>query len=157
MRRAPALLFAVALSGSAVLAGCETTGGPPVGASDQQIEAQRFQVTYRGRSGIGQPEVADRALLHAAQVTLAHGFDWFRVVGRSGGPAPPTSPAFSFGIGGVNFGRGAAIGGSAATTVGGQPSFVAMLEVVAGRAPAPNAPDVYDARQVVQNLGARYR
>ena len=67
----------------ALLGACETTGGPPVGPSDQALEPGRYRVTFRGVSGASQAEVSDRALLHAANLALMQGYDWFRVYDRS--------------------------------------------------------------------------
>jgi hypothetical protein len=139
----------------ALLAACETTGGyrpPPIGASDQVLEPGRFRVTFRGVSRASAAEVRDRALLHAAELTLARGFDWFRIVDRFDDVAPPTGPRFTLGIGGASFGRHSAVGVSGARSFGGEGTLVSTLEVVAGRGPRPNSPDVYDARAVSDTL-----
>ncbi|MGZ3273215.1 MAG: CC0125/CC1285 family lipoprotein [Caulobacteraceae bacterium] len=141
--------------GLALLSGCETTGGgPPVGATDAAIEAGRYRVTFRGVSGASVQEVEDRALLHAANLALGQGYDWLRVINRTGGYAAPTSPQISFGIGGTSFGRGSAVSVGGSRTVGGEPTYVADLEVVFGKGPKPSL-DAYDARSVVDSLGPR--
>lgn len=150
------LVLALAAS-ACLLAGCETTAEPPVGVSVLPIEANRVQVTYRGRSGMSQPEVEDHALVQAAQLTLDRGGDWFRIAGRSGGMASPTGPQFSFGVGGLSFGRHSAVGGGVGTTVGGEGTFVSSLEVEIGRGPKPADPSVYDARDVITTVGGRLR
>ena len=150
MRR---LLLPLACLG--LLTACETTSAPPVGGSVQAVETGRYHVTYRGRSGMSQPEVQDRALVQAARATLSQGGDWFEVSSRSGGIAPPTGPQFSFGIGGASFGRHSAVGGDVGTTVGGEGTFVANLEIVIGHGAKPADPSAYDARDVLANLGAR--
>ncbi len=141
--------------GLALLSGCETTGGaPPVGPTATAIEAGRYHVTFRGVSGASGPEIEDRALLHAANLALGQGYDWLRVTGRTGGYAAPTSPQITFGVGGGSFGQsgGVSVGGS--RTVGGEPTYVADLEVVFGKGPKPGL-DAYDARSVVETLGPR--
>ncbi len=152
MRRlAPALICLT------LLAACETTSAPPVGASVQAVESGRYHVTYRGTSRMSEPEVRDRALVQAAQLTLNNDGDWFSVVSRSGGIAPPTGPQFSFGIGGASFGRHSAVGGDVGTTVGGEGTYVATLEIVVGHGPKPPGADAYDARDVISTVGGRLR
>lgn len=145
----------------ALLSACETTEGagvPPVGASVQPIEADRFRVTYRGAGRMSEAEVEDRALYRAAQLSLSNGFDWFRVTQRSHAIAPPTGPQISIGVGGASFGHGSGIGVGGATTFGGEGSFVVSLEIVGGRGGArPDSPDVYDARAVSNTLGQRFQ
>ena len=151
MRR---LLPAALALGLVLLAACETTGGPPVGATDTPIEAGRYRITFRGVSGATGAEIEDRALLHAANLALGQGYDWFQVTRRAGGYAGPTSPQFSIGLGGTTFGRGSAFSLGGSRSFGGEPSYVADMEVVFGKGPKPSF-DVYDARSVVASLGPR--
>jgi hypothetical protein len=92
--------------------------------------------------------------LHAANLALGQGYDWFRVARRTGGYAGPTSPQFSIGIGGASYGRGGGFGIGGERTVGGEPSYVADMEVTFGKGPKPDI-EVYDARSVVATLGPR--
>ena len=149
MRRLVPVLFGLAL-----LSACQTPGVPPVGATDTPIEAGRYRVVFRGASGAAGPEIEDRALLHAANLALGQGYDWFRVTRRTGGYAGPTSPQFTFGVGGATFGHGSAFEVGGAHTVGGEPSYVADMEVVFGKGEKPGL-DAYDARSVVASLGPR--
>jgi hypothetical protein len=141
-----------------LLAACETTGGyrpPPVGASEQELEPGRVRVTFRGPSRMSGAEVRDRALLRAAELVLARGYDWFTVTNRYDDVAPPTSPRFTIGIGGGSYGRRSALGVGGSTSFGGEGTFVSTLEVVGGRGKRPLGPDAYDARGVVANLRPR--
>ncbi len=138
-----------------LLAGCETAGGPPVGPSDLALEPGRERVMFRGVSGASAAEVGDRALLHAANLALMQGYDWFRVVGRSVEIAPPTSPRFTVGVGGMSFGRHSALGVGGAESFGGEGTYLATLEVVFGRGARPPGADVYDAHGVAATLGPR--
>ena len=144
-----------ALLGLALLTACETPGGPPVGATDTPIEAGRYRITFRGVSGAGGAEIEDRALLHAANLALSQGYDWFKVTHSTGGYAGPTSPQFTVGVGGATFGRNSAFGFGGSQTVGGEPSYVADIEVVFGKGEKPSF-DAYDARSVVASLGPRF-
>jgi hypothetical protein len=142
----------------ALLAACESTGGyrpPPIGASDQEVEPGRYRVIFRGLPRASAAEVHDRALLHAAELTLARGYDWFRIVERFDDVAPPTGPRFTLGIGGASFGRHSAVGVSGARSFGGEGTLVSVLEIVAGRGDRPGSPDVYDARAVSDTIRRR--
>jgi hypothetical protein len=146
-------LLAAAL-GLSLLSACETSGGPPVGATDAQIDSGHYRITFRGVSGAGGAEIEDRALLHAANLAVMQGYDWFLVTRRTGGYAGPTTPQFSFGVGGTTFGHGSAVSVGGSHTVGGEPSYVADIEVVFGKGEKPSF-DAYDARSVVASLGPR--
>jgi hypothetical protein len=151
---------ALVVAGS--IAACATTApyGPAatprsVGYFDQQIESNRFRVSYRGPSGMSRTEVEDLAMLRAADLALEQGYDWFQIIGRYGDLGPPTSPRFSFGIGGSSFGRNSAVGVGTSTGFGGQPSFIANLELMMGRGAKPSTPDAYDARSVANVIRPR--
>ena len=140
-----------------MLTACETTGGsaPPVGLSQMEIEPGRVRVTYRGASSMSEAEVRDRALMAAAEASLARGYDWFRITERFSDLAAPTSPRFSFGFGTGGYGRRSAVGVGASTGFGGEPTVVVTLEALGGRGPRPADPDVYDARSVSDTLRSR--
>src|SRR5690606_7022685 len=75
------------------------------GYTEQRIESNRFRVTYYG---VGAPgPVADRALLRAAELTLAEGRDWFEVTQRwiDGRPdsAGGVRPSVGIGYGGGRY------------------------------------------------------
>jgi hypothetical protein len=148
MRRLLPILFGLAL-----LSGCETPG-PAIGATDTPIEAGRYRIVFRGVSGAGGAEIEDRALLHAANLALMQGYDWFEVSHHSGGYAGPTSPQFTFGVGGATFGNGGGVAVGGSHTVGGEPSYVADMEVVFGKGPKPGVA-AYDARSVIASIGPR--
>lgn len=68
------------------LYGCQTnsTYGPAVGSgagySDSAAAQGRTTVIYMGRKGMSPRQVAEFAMLRAAELTLANGNDWFAVV-----------------------------------------------------------------------------
>lgn len=82
------LLLAVALA----LAGCETaTPYQPANApgaetsggySDQQIEPNRWRVSFSGNSLTSRDTVERYLLFRAAQLTLQQGYDWFETTDR---------------------------------------------------------------------------
>jgi hypothetical protein len=129
-----------------------------VGFSEMQIEPGRYRITFRGGPGAPPEQVTDYALLRAAELALAQGYDWFQVydrrVGAVGGGDGPT---IGLGIGGMNFGRHSAVGGSVGTgfDLGGGPELASTIEVVFGRGPKPPAPNAYDAHEVRRTIGAR--
>ena len=137
-----------------ILTACETTGGmaPPVGLSQMEIEPGRVRVTYRGSSSMSEAEVRDRALLAAAEASIARGYDWFRITERFSELGPPTSPRFSFGLGTGSYGRSSSLGVGGSTSFGGEPTVVVTIEALGGRGPRPADPDVYDARSVSDTL-----
>ncbi len=126
-----------------------------VGYFEQQIEPERYRISYRGPSGMGPNETEDLVMLRAADLTLSHGYDWFRIVERYGEAAAPTRPRFSFGVGGGSYGRGGGVGVGTSTGFGGEQSYVSNLEILIGRGAKPTTPDAYDARQVSQVIRPR--
>lgn len=139
----------------ALLAGCETTSGPPIGATEVRLEPDRYRVAFRVPSGVSSEEAQDRALLHAAELALMQGYDWMRVTDRRVDIAAPTSPRITLGIGGASFGRHSGFGVGASQGFGGEVTYVASLEAQFGRGPKPADPQVFDARGVSASLGPR--
>jgi len=127
-----------------------------VGWSEYRIEPGRFRVTFRGGPGAPAQQVADYALLRAADLTLAQGYDWFRVADRVTGSAGGGGSRLSLGVGGGDYGRHGGVGLSVGKSfdLSGGPALVQTLEIVMGRGAAPRDPDVYDARAIRRNLGA---
>jgi hypothetical protein len=84
--------LALTLPLALVLSGCETAtpyqplsrhGSSAGGYSDQQIEANRFRVTFAGNSMTSRETVETYLLYRAAQLTVEHGFDWFEMADRN--------------------------------------------------------------------------
>lgn len=151
----------LALSACASLApyGAQATAGGQ-GYAEQRIESNRFRVSY---NGVGAPgPVADMALLRAAELTTAEGYDWFEVTrswtdGRpdsAGGMRPSVGVSYgsgrssgrygSYSSSGVGVGVGLDFSGPSATST--------TLEVVMGSGARPDRPNAYDARAVQGNL-----
>ena len=129
------------------------------GFSEQQIETNRFRVTY---NGVGAPgPVADRALFRAAQLTVDRGYDWFEVTQRwiDGRPdsAGGVRPSVSIGAGSSRYGGYSASGvgvGLGFDLSGPQPTST-TLEIVMGRGQRPDRPEAYDARGVQDAIRPR--
>jgi hypothetical protein len=150
---------------AASLAACETTPtvyqplstASAVGYSEMPIEQDRWRVTFRGGPGADPARVADLALRRAAELTLARGYDWFRVTQRYGEGRGGGGPVVSLGAGSASFGRGSAfgVGGGLGFDLGGGPRLTETIEVLMGHGAAPREPDVYDAHDVARSLGQR--
>lgn len=134
-----------------------TPGHGAVGFSEMRIEPGRYRVTFQGGPGAPAAQVADYALLHAADLALRDGYDWFRVVDREIHANGYTGSSVGFGIGGMSFGRHSAsgVGVSSGFPLSGGPSLVTTMEVLMGRGPKPAGDDVYDARGVRATVGPR--
>jgi hypothetical protein len=158
------LIFSAAALAALVLSACETPtvyapqAGPQAsGYSEMAIEHDRWRITFNGGSHANARRVDDLALLRASDVTLAQGYDWFRVVERRAEMRPSGGPVMSLGVGGADFGRRSAVGVSGETgfDLGGGPRVSETLEILMGRGAAPKEPDVYDARDVRRTIAPR--
>ena len=151
----------------AALAACATaptvygpaSGPTAVGFSEYRIEPGRYRVTFRGGPGAPAAQVADYALLRAADLAIADGYDWFRVVDRyTSQSGYDSGPRLSIGAGGGSGGyrSGVGVGLGTSFNLGGGPAITQSLEVIMGKGrPAPGGPEVYDARDVRRTVGAR--
>jgi hypothetical protein len=151
---------------AATLAGCATAptlyqpaaGRDGVGYSEYRIEPGRYRITFQGGPGAPPEQVTDYALLRAADLAIAEGYDWFRVSDRFMQGRPDRGPRVSFGVGGASFGRRSGVGvgvSSGGMSLGGGPSVAATIEVLMGKGERPRGADVYDARALRANIGAR--
>jgi hypothetical protein len=158
MRRlaASALVLGLGL----LLAAC--AGGPTpyqqaqdgYGYSEQQIEDNRYRISFAGNSATSRQTVEDYLLYRAAELTVQTGHDWFEVVDRNtvqeysgyGG-----SPQVGVGVGsGSNVGVGLSFpvfgGGSAGR-------YTADMDVLVHDGEKPQeSPNAYDAFSVISRL-----
>ncbi len=100
------MLLGACATGPTAYGPAQNTG---LGFASQQIESDRFQVSFTGRNA---DEARSLALLRAAELTKGAGFSHFRVIGsatnsrsRSGSPVS-TSVGIGVGSGGYGYGRG---------------------------------------------------
>jgi hypothetical protein len=157
--------FLAAASAALLLSACATAptlyqpaaGPQAVGYSEYRIEPGRYRVTFRGGPGAPIQQVEDYALVRAADLAIADGYDWFRVAERVREGRPDNGPRLSLGVGGASFGRHSAVGlgVSNGISLGGGPSLSTTLEVVMGKGERPRGLDVYDARALRRTLGER--
>lgn len=147
------------------LAACATTptlyqpaaGPQAVGYSEYRIEPGRYRVTFRGGPGAPPQQVMDYALVRAADLAIAEGYDWFRVADRFTEGRPENGPRIGLGVGGGDYGyrSGVSVGVGTSFNLGGGPSLTTTIEVVMGRGERPRDGDVYDARALRRSLGDR--
>lgn len=132
-------------------------GPKAVGYTEYRIEPGRYRVTFRGGPGAPPQRVMDLALVRAADLALADGYDWFRVTDRFVEGLPDRGPRLGVGVGGGDYGRrsGVSLGLGTSFNLGGGPASSATLEVMMGKGPRPPGGDVYDARALRENLGGR--
>ncbi|MDB5474894.1 MAG: hypothetical protein JWP49_405 [Phenylobacterium sp.] len=133
------------------------TGRGGVGYSELRIEPGRYRVTFQGGPGAPEAQVQDYALLRAADLALAEGYDWFRIVDRNIRQTGYGGASIGLGVGGMSFGRHSAtgVGVSSGFPISGGPSLQASLEVMMGKGPRPAGQDVYDPRAVRASIGPR--
>jgi hypothetical protein len=124
------------------------------GYSEQQIEEDRYRVSFAGNSATSRQTVEDYLLYRAAELTVQTGHDWFTVVDRNtaqeyagyGG-----SPQVGVGVGGgSDFGVGLSLpvfGG------GGSERYTADMDIIVhdGEKPQDNTA-AYDAFSVISRL-----
>jgi len=132
-------------------------GPQAVGYSDYRIEPGRYRITFRGGPGAPPQQVMDYALVRAADLAIAQGYDWFRVADRFMEGSPDRGPRVGVGVGGGDFGyrSGVSVGLGTSFNLGGGPSVASTIEVVMGRGERPRSGDVYDARALRRSLGER--
>jgi len=131
----------ILIASTAALSACQTStasyepadGPGQVGYFSAPVEDGRMAVTYTGKKGMADTQVAEYALLRAAELTLASGQQWFavlhsdqrevrvgditRIDGRTGGFLTSESTTAVAGGGGDR--RGATAGIEDATVPGG--------------------------------------
>lgn len=179
MKNAKNWMLATALVGA--LAGCTTaTPYQPVGQNraasggyyDEQIEANRFRVTFSGNSMTSRDTVERYLLYRAAELTRQRGYDWFVMADRNTERRSRTYVDQPFGPGAFGYwgpswryyGRG--FGWRSWDPFWGDPfwgssidvrtvdRYEAVAEIVMGRGPKP-ADNVraFSAAEVLSNLG----
>ncbi len=153
----------ISLAASLALAACTT---PPtvyqaassqtsMGYRETRIESDRYRISFRANPDLKPGQVEDMALRRAAEVAIADGYQWFRIVNRStelidgkpGGGA-------SVGVGGSSGSYGSGVGvGIGFDLSGDTRKYETTMEVQLGRGAKPDEASAYDAQAVLQRLG----
>lgn len=165
----------LAMAGACLaLVSCATTPpyhpaqGNSAGYSDQQIEQNRYQVTFAGNSITSVQKVENYLLFRAAELTLQQGYDHFiianrqteskdRFVDMGGSSLMGRGPYWGFGWSYYTPGFGWGVGRDPFfndVDVRQITKYKATAEIVMGKGPKPAGNEhAYDAREVVKNLG----
>jgi hypothetical protein len=126
------------------------------GYAETRIEENRFRIAFRGGSGEAASRVKDLALLRAADLALANGFDWFQVVSGYGEEMGSGGPTMSVGGGSTSFGGHSAVGVGLGTSfsLSGGPTRTETIEVLMGKGSKPEGLNAYDAKAVRASIGS---
>lgn len=162
------LIFCLSACVTATPYGPASQGGG-FGFAEQQIEQDRFRISFRGNSSTRRETVENSLLYRAAELTLQQGYDYFIVVeneteasrsfyntaypafyGRYRYGSPFFRSGFGFPYYAYGFGWGVPY--DAYTTEVRRYSAVAFVVMQAGEKPEDN-PQAFTARQVLDNLG----
>jgi hypothetical protein len=189
-KRPRLLALAAALAGSTALAGCMTatpyqpaTASSRMGYWDEQIESNRFRVSFAGNSLTARETVERYLLYRAAELTVQRGFDHFILVDRNTETRTETyrTPGYGGGYYGGDpwgywspswrFYRGPRWGWRSWDPFMGDPfwndrdwdyrtvrQYEASAEILMGRGPKPTTNvRAFDAREVLDRLGPSIR
>jgi len=159
-RRLVALLAAGLLV--ALLGGCSTAPTPyqpadgGFGYSEQQIEANRYRVSFAGNSATPRATVENLLLYRAAELTVQAGHDYFTVVDRDleAQGSGVASPRVGVGVGSHGGNVGLGVGLSTFLGDGRAARYTATADIVvfSGEKPADD-PRSYDAHELIRRLG----
>lgn len=125
------------------------------GYSEQRVESDRYRVIFAGDGATSAETVEDFALLRAAELAKAGGYDWFRVTSRSVEAEDKGGVGIGAGVGTGSYGRssGVSVGvGGNVGTVGAKRFYTARLEVLMGKGATPEGADCYDAASVIASI-----
>jgi hypothetical protein len=144
-----------------VLAACATKPTPyqpetnGYGFSQQQIENNRYRISFSGNGATSLDTVRSYMLYRAAEVTVESGHDYFIVTDQN------TQSSTSYrGTGSTPFGVGTGFGsggfGVGFSSFNAYPdhSYTAWADIVVGNGPKPQGDlNAYDAREVLSRIG----
>jgi len=148
------------------------TGAPPryaaavsgnsAGYFEQQIETNRYAVTFRAPSGAEAGVLQDYAMLRAADLTLLNNHEWFWVDRRAldDEGMVHSGPSIGIGLGTASFGRHVSVGTGIGINVplGGHDTHIARaatVEIRFGSGPKPDDANAYDARSAGAAIRSR--
>lgn len=136
------------------------------GYTDTRIEDGRYRVTFGGNTATPRQTVEDYLLYHAADLTLAQGYDWFEVIKRNTDEKKrtvvtnndPFMDSFSWRFyGRRGWGMWGAYGfNDVSSDVYEYSRFEASAEILMHKGAKPEGnPSAYDARSVKSSLESR--
>jgi hypothetical protein len=129
------------------------------GYREQQLESNRYRVSFAGNSATSLDRVQDYVLYRAAELTVAGGHDYFKVVNRSTDTrgSGVGGPRIGVGVGSGGSGSGLGIGVSSILGGGGYADdYTVTMDILMfdGEKPATDQ-DAYDAHEVLRRLAPR--
>lgn len=164
------LVIASTLAAASALAGCQSGPTPyqaraqsDRGYAESRIESDRYRISFKGNSMTDRATVEDYMLFRAAELTLQNGFDTFTIVDRD------TDKTTDFRNSGSGFGSRLSYmyfspryGWAGAWDPFWTPSsfrevtrYEAFAEIVMNRGSGDRGANVFEAREVSQNLAGR--
>jgi hypothetical protein len=149
------LLLPVALAACAASPTPYQAESDRYGYSEQQLEDDRYRVSFAGNSATPRGVVQNYMLFRAAEVTLESGHDYFTVVDQQveGSSTGTASPRVGVGVGS---GGSANIGVGISTFLGGGGNaarYTAFADILVRDGEKPDGdPDSYDARDLIERL-----
>ncbi len=147
--------LALAACASSIPAYQQASSDRSYGYRDTAIESNRYRISYRANNS---SIASDYALLRAAELTIANGYDWFEIVSADTENSANRNSGSSVRIGGSTGSYGSGVGVGVGIGLGGgqiSSSSVRILEIVMGNGEKPATPNAYDARTVQQNIRPR--
>ena len=129
-------------------------GDGDIGYDEIRIESNRYRVQFNGGKDASRLDVEKLALKRAADLTLANGGEWFRVVKKDIWKDGDRGAGRRTGVGvGASGGsRGSSVGlGVSIDLTPDQSRYIAMLEIIIGQGDQPtDETDIYDAQSVLK-------
>lgn len=127
---------------------------------ETQLTDDRYRVTFVGRNNTSSETVKNYALLRAAELTLAAGYDWFEIIERSddGRLTTRREPSFTVGVGSSCYPFGCPVVGSRWYTGVHLDSqryadrYRSSIEIRMGKGEPDDPTRVYDARELSRHL-----
>ena len=143
----------------------EPTAGPndQTGYASAQVDDNRFRVRFEGNEVTSRETVETYLLYRAAELTLDPGYDYFRLTQRDTESDTRLVGSSTYDRFGLQYryyhpaygwyGRYDPFWND--VNIREVTRYEAMAEIVLGRGAVPDAPDAFNAREVVANLGPR--
>ncbi|MEO0399847.1 MAG: hypothetical protein AAF224_10565 [Pseudomonadota bacterium] len=127
--------------------------GGRYGYSETRIEKDRYRISFAGDGATSPDTVEAFALRRAAELALANGYDWFRVVGSDLAVEERGGVGLGAGVGSGRVGRRGGVGvgvGGDLGTIGARRFFTARIQVLMGNGEKPAGdPSAFDAQSVL--------
>jgi hypothetical protein len=135
------------------------------GHYSRQISENRYRVNFNGERRANLQDTRDFALLRAAELTLAEGYDWFQIIDRESATIETREPRATFGYQRAYYTE-QYCGLVSCTRTTRPSSFAHMefgndrpetahshsLEIVMGKGEVPEDGNYYDAQSVVKSI-----